>query len=189
MSVPPRTLFAIPLALVCIALFTAPVAAELFEWTDEDARVHYTNEPRPGVNPVGLAPIALPKEDDGHEAPSYAARRARLNRQRAKQWVDRQDEFTSHEPQPGWDEPEAIENPRPAALDRTARDSVETKCQERHGMTCLQFAAWLQINGYDCHTGEAERECQSAAKVEIGRKEREEHRRELQREDEKRAAR
>jgi hypothetical protein len=117
------------------------------------------------------------------------ARRQRLKRQQAERWVDSQDVFPVQEPDPAWNEPKATLSRRPAALGRTGEDPRERECQERHGMPCLQFEAWLQINGFSCESGEAGRDCRMAAKIEIKRKARRKARRQLELEDEARAAR
>jgi hypothetical protein len=87
MSRPVRSVLLAALAALLLAL---PVAARagLYEWTDEDGRTHYSNEPRPGARPVGVKPIALADEGAEDDSQTDALRRDRLNRQRADRRMD-----------------------------------------------------------------------------------------------------
>ena len=71
-----------------LATFTTPATADLYEWTDADGRTHYSNSPRPGAKPVGLAPVALEEEGSPADTAGDQARRERRRRQRAERLID-----------------------------------------------------------------------------------------------------
>lgn len=180
---------AFSIALLSFSLLAAPVGAELYEWTDDDGRVHYSNEPRPGSDPVGLAPIALPPEgaEQDDDSPTDTKRRERLKRQRAERWVDSQDELPATMPDSALEEEQETTGPAAPAEDDHGLRARE--CQARHGMSCLQFEAWLQMHGHDCEEGLAGSECRAAAKITIRKAMRDKARKRLEAEDAARLAR
>jgi hypothetical protein len=176
-------------AAALLLLFAHTGEAELFEWTDDDGRVHYTNEPRPGSEPVGLAPIALEAEEEAGsgESASDAARRDRLKRQRAERWTDSQEQFPTPNPVVTPTDLNAPNAMRPAAPALQGGDDFERSCQAEHGMSCLQFEAWLRSGGFDCETGPSGAQCRTDAKAALHKKARDKARKRLALEDEARA--
>jgi hypothetical protein len=79
-----------------LAAFTTPATADLYEWTDADGRTHYSNSPRPGAKPVGLAPISLEEEGSPEDTASDEARRERRRRQRAERLIDNDEHAPAH---------------------------------------------------------------------------------------------
>lgn len=180
-------------AIALLVLFARAGDAGLFEWTDDDGRVHYTNEPRPGAQPVALAPIALEAEDEAEteESASDRARRDRLKRQRAERWTDSQEQFPMPTQTPA-STPTESDSPntmRSAAPALQGTDEFERGCQMEHGMSCLQFEAWLRSGGFDCEAGPTGAQCRTDAKAELRKKARNNARRQLELDDEARAAR
>jgi hypothetical protein len=150
------------MAFSLIVLCASPSRADLYEWTDADGRVHYTNEPRSGSSRVGLAPVALESEQQESEVASDAKRRERLKRQRAEDWVARQDGEKARGLDGAWVDPDGHKADRPAALappDESPRAVREGVCQESHGMSCRQFKAWKRAFENDCNWGPAGAGC------------------------------
>ena len=137
-------------ALLLLLVWLQPAHAELYEWTDDQGRVHYSNEPRPGSEKVGLAPLALEPAGGANETPSDAARRDRLGRQRADRRLDSHGELPTQVPDPVWNEPQDPTEARPAAPAPDAEVMRERECQRLHGMSCLRYQAWRQTREVAC---------------------------------------
>ncbi len=137
-------------AALLLLMLVQPGYAELYEWTDDEGRVHYSNEPRPGSEKVGLAPLALEPVGGEDEAPTDAARRDRHKRQRADRQLDSQDELPTQGPDPVWTEPQDSIEARPAAPAPDAELVRERECQRVHGMSCLRYQAWRQTREIAC---------------------------------------
>ena len=133
-----------------LLLLAPPATAELYEWTDDEGRVHYSNQPRPGSEKVGLAPLALDPVAAEDETPTDATRRDRLKRQHADRHLDSQDELPTQGLDPVWTEPDDAVEPRPAAPAPDAEAIRERECQRRHGMSCLRYQAWNQTREVAC---------------------------------------
>lgn len=137
-------------AVFLLLALAQPANAELYEWTDDEGRVHYSNEPRPGSDKVGLAPLALDPVGGEDETPTDATRRDRLKRQHADRQLDSQDELPTQAPNPVWSEPEGSGDARPAAPAPDAEAIRERECQRLHGMSCLRYQAWRQTREVAC---------------------------------------
>ena len=116
---PPLASKALVVAVLASLLFarTTPATADLYEWTDADGRTHYSNSPRPGAKPVGLAPIALEEEGSPADTAGDQARRERRRRQRAERLIDSDE----HAPARGMIEAPAAPGPPIKPADVTER--------------------------------------------------------------------
>lgn len=138
------------MALGLLALFAMPAQGELYEWTDEHGRTHYSNEPRPGADAVGLKPLELEPADSPNETPTDAARRERLKRQDLERWVDSE----QAKPEAGkgreWIGPDGTADLRHAPAVEDAAIEHDKECQRRTGMSCAQLEAWKKSQRDDC---------------------------------------
>jgi len=125
-------------AVLLLLALALPATAELYEWTDDEGRVHYSNQPRPGSEKVELAPLALDPVAAEDETPTDATRRDRLKRQRADRQLDSQDELPTQAPNPVWTEPEGSGDARPLPRHPTPRPSASASAND--STACPAFA-------------------------------------------------
>lgn len=168
-ATPGRVVAALAVSLLLIAAERS--AAGLYVWTDDEGRVHYSNEPRPGSAAVGAKPLALEAEEGPREEETDRVRRARLEVLRAERWVDRQAEFPSADPGAFAPDADSIVGVQPAAPGPDRRSDAERACQHRHGMSCLQYDVWMQGPGKECRKAGAGAGCLTNAEYNEQRRE------------------
>jgi len=147
------------LAALLLVLLAGPATSDLYEWTDENGRTHYSNEPRPGADPVGLKPLELEPADSPEATETDAIRRERLKRQRLERWVDSEKASPEEGSEDGWIGPDGTSAPEQAPPIEGARHARDEECRRLTGMTCDQLEAWKKSQKEDCRAGDSRKDC------------------------------
>lgn len=156
-------------------LLVSPVAADIYQWTDADGRVHFSDRPQPGAESVELEANVIQVPTPRGEAdaePSEAVLRARAKRREIQRWVDRQPSRPARPAARPSASPMPRGRPQPViptlgggytVPTRAAdADRREADCRRVYAKSCDELKRWKATARSDCERRNLSRDCDSA---------------------------